>query len=123
MTGRSRENYNRNYIEYVNTFAPPTKHFKNCLSAFGVGFDKEGLAVERVEVQSPAAHWGLRVGDLLQSLGGMRILGRMDLERRVRQLSGTDGEVELSLVRNQSPLILRVPAEALSVPSAVDLGE
>lgn len=95
----------------------------NRLSAFGVGFDKEGLAVERVEVQSPAAHWGLRVGDLLQSLGGMRILGRMDLERRVRQLSGTDGEVELSLVRNQSPLILRVPAEALSVPSAVDLGE
>ena len=37
MTGRSRENYNRNYIEYVNTFAPPTKHFKTCGRAFLVG--------------------------------------------------------------------------------------
>ncbi len=37
MTGRSRENYNRNYIAYVNTFAPPTKHFKTCGRAFLVG--------------------------------------------------------------------------------------
>ncbi len=37
MTGRSRENCNRNYIAYVNSFAPPTKHFKTCGRAFGVG--------------------------------------------------------------------------------------
>ena len=37
MTGKDRENYNKNYIDYVNSFAPPTKHFKNCLRAFLVG--------------------------------------------------------------------------------------
>lgn len=37
MTGKNRENYNANYLAYVNSFAPPTKHFKNCLRAFGVG--------------------------------------------------------------------------------------
>ena len=37
MTGRSRENYNRNYLRYVNSFDPPTKHFKTCLRAFLVG--------------------------------------------------------------------------------------
>lgn len=37
MTGKNRENYNKNYIAYVNSFAPPTKHFKNCFRAFLVG--------------------------------------------------------------------------------------
>ena len=37
MTGKNRENYNKNYVDYVNSFEPPTKHFKNCLHAFGVG--------------------------------------------------------------------------------------
>ena len=37
MTGRSKENYNRNYINYVNAFDPPTQHFKTVLRAFLVG--------------------------------------------------------------------------------------
>lgn len=37
MTGRNRENYNRNYLAYVKMQDPPTKHFKNCFSAFMVG--------------------------------------------------------------------------------------
>lgn len=37
MTGRSRENYNKNYIRYVHSFAPPTHHFKTCGRAFLVG--------------------------------------------------------------------------------------
>ena len=37
MTGKNRENYNKNYVAYVNSFAPPTKHFKNCFRAFIVG--------------------------------------------------------------------------------------
>lgn len=37
MTGRSRENLNKNYIDYVHSFAPPTQHFKTCLRAFFVG--------------------------------------------------------------------------------------
>ena len=37
MTGKHRENYNRNYLEYVKSREPRTKNFKNCLAAFGVG--------------------------------------------------------------------------------------
>ena len=37
MDGKNRENYNKNYIAYVNSFAPKTNHFKNCLRAFLVG--------------------------------------------------------------------------------------
>ncbi len=37
MTGKNRENYNKNYIAYVNSFAPPTHHVKNCVRAFLVG--------------------------------------------------------------------------------------
>ena len=37
MTGRNQENFNKNYIAYVHSFEPPTKHFKKCLHAFGVG--------------------------------------------------------------------------------------
>ncbi len=32
-----KTNYNNNYLEYVKAQDPPTKHFKNCASAFGVG--------------------------------------------------------------------------------------
>lgn len=37
MTGKNKENYNQNYIDYVHAFDPPTEHFKNCLRAFLVG--------------------------------------------------------------------------------------
>ncbi|MGN0813298.1 MAG: stage V sporulation protein AC [Candidatus Coproplasma sp.] len=37
MTGKHRDNFNANYLNYVNAQDPPTKHFKNCLAAFGVG--------------------------------------------------------------------------------------
>lgn len=37
MTGKHRENYNKNYLEYVKSREPRTKHFKNCAAAFGVG--------------------------------------------------------------------------------------
>ena len=37
MTGKNRENYNKNYIAYVHSFDPPTKHFKNVYRAFLVG--------------------------------------------------------------------------------------
>ncbi len=37
MTGKNRKNYNKNYIACVHSFAPPTKHFKNCFRAYLVG--------------------------------------------------------------------------------------
>ncbi len=37
MTGKHKDNFNSNYLNYVKSQDPPTKHFKNCLAAFGVG--------------------------------------------------------------------------------------
>ena len=37
MTGKNKKNQNENYIQYVHSFDPPTKHFKNCFRAFLVG--------------------------------------------------------------------------------------
>ena len=37
LTGKNRENYNKNYVAYVHSFDPPTQHFKNCFRAFLVG--------------------------------------------------------------------------------------
>ena len=37
MTGKSSDNFNKNYLQYVKTQDPPTQHFKNCAAAFGVG--------------------------------------------------------------------------------------
>ena len=37
MTGKHKENYNANYLNYIRTQDPPTKHLKNCAAAFGVG--------------------------------------------------------------------------------------
>ena len=37
MTGKHKENYNYNYLNYIRTQDPKTKHLKNCASAFGVG--------------------------------------------------------------------------------------
>ena len=37
MAEQNARNCNENYLKYVRGLAPPTKHFKNCLSACGVG--------------------------------------------------------------------------------------
>lgn len=37
MKDKEKSFENRNYIAYVNSFAPPTKHFRNCWRAFIVG--------------------------------------------------------------------------------------
>lgn len=37
MTGRNKQNYNENYLNYVKSQDPPTKHFHNCFAAFFVG--------------------------------------------------------------------------------------
>ncbi|MCD8040275.1 MAG: stage V sporulation protein AC [Clostridia bacterium] len=37
MSKKTAAYSNTNYLNYVKRLDPPTKHFKNCLSAFGVG--------------------------------------------------------------------------------------
>ena len=57
MTGKSRENYNRNYINYVNTFDPPTQHFKTCGRAFLVGHGDRPAEADRSGARNERDHF------------------------------------------------------------------
>lgn len=75
----------------------------NELSAFGVGFDKAGIAVESVPTSSVAARIGLRAGDLIQAINGERTIDFNDI---AKYLDGSVSVQELSVIREQQPLVL-----------------
>ena len=88
MTGKNRENYNKNYIAYVNSFDPPTKHFKNCFRAFMVGgliccigqflreiFEK-AVGLSGDELASAVSIMLIFLGTLLTGLGVYDRIGR-----------------------------------------------
>lgn len=74
------------------------------LSAFGVGFDKAGIAVESVADTSEAARTGLRAGDLIQAVNGERTV---DFNTFSRWLQNSAAVREITLIREQQPLILQ----------------
>ena len=88
MTGKNRENYNKNYVDYVNSFSPPTKHFKNCLHAFGVGglictlgqffrvILEEGFGLYGDELSGTVSILLIFLGTLLTGLGVYDRIGR-----------------------------------------------
>lgn len=88
MTGKNRENYNKNYVDYVNSFSPPTKHFKNCLHAFGVGglicvigqffrvILEEGFGLYGDELSAGVSVLLIFLGTLLTGLGVYDRIGR-----------------------------------------------
>ena len=88
MTGKNRQNYNKNYIAYVNSFDPPTQHFKNCLRAFLVGgliccvgqfirYMLEGLAgLSGDELAGTTSIILIFLGTLLTGLGVYDRIGR-----------------------------------------------
>lgn len=88
MTGKNRKNYNKNYIAYVNSFAPPTKHFKNCFRAFMVGgliccvgqflrtLYGQVFALSGDELASAVSITLIFVGTLLTGLGVYDRIGR-----------------------------------------------
>ena len=88
MTGKNRENYNKNYIAYVNSFDPPTQHFKNCFRAFLVGgliccigqfmreiFEKV-IGLNGDELSSAVSILLIFLGTLLTGLGVYDRIGR-----------------------------------------------
>lgn len=80
----------------------------NELSAFGVGFDKAGIAVETVEVGSQAAQMGLHAGDLIQAIDGRRTV---DIGSMGSYLESSSLPAEsITLIRNQRSLRLTVPS-------------
>jgi len=88
MTGKDRENYNANYIEYVNSFAPPTQHFKNCFRAFVVGgliccvgqfirlFVENGFSLSGDELSGATSMLLIFLGCLLTGFGVYDRIGR-----------------------------------------------
>ncbi len=87
MTGKTKENYNSNYLNYVKTQIPPTRHFKNCLSAFGVGgliccigqfirFTLEYIGLSGDELAGTTSVVLIFLGCLLTGLGVYDRIGR-----------------------------------------------
>lgn len=70
----------------------------NALSAFGVGFDKAGIAVEQVAAASEAARMGLRAGDLIQSVNGERTVDFSAFDNFTKNCSSVN---EIVIVREQ----------------------
>ena len=88
MTGKNRKNYNKNYVAYVNSFDPPTKHFKNCFRAFMTGgflccvgqffreiFEKV-FAMSGDELSAAVSIVLIFIGTLLTGLGVYDRIGR-----------------------------------------------
>lgn len=83
------------------------------LSAFGVGFDKSGIAFERVNEDSQAAKVGLKSGDLLQSINGVRIANLVDLMRYLHTQVKQNEIQKLLIIRAQRESIVLVSASVL----------
>ena len=88
MTGKNLENYNKNYIAYVHSFAPPTQHFKNCFRAFMVGgliccvgqflreIYEKAIGLSGDELASAVSITLIFLGTLLTGLGVYDRIGR-----------------------------------------------
>lgn len=88
MTGKNTENFNKNYIAYVNSFAPPTQHFKNCFRAFLVGgliccvgqflreIYEKAIGLSGDELASAVSITLIFLGTLLTGLGVYDRIGR-----------------------------------------------
>ena len=88
MTGKNRQNYNKNYVAYVHSFDPPTQHFKNCFRAFLVGglvccigqalrtIFEQALGLYGDELASAVSVGLIFLGTLLTGLGVYDRIGR-----------------------------------------------
>lgn len=72
---------------------------------FGV---KDGLLVNSVQADSPAAKAGIKAGDVIQSVDGKAVTTANQL---VRELADKKGEVTIGLTRDKKPLSLKATLE------------
>ncbi len=72
---------------------------------FGV---KDGLLVNSVQADSPAAKAGIKAGDVIATVNGKAVTTSGEL---VKELADKDGEVTLGVTRDKKPLSLKATLE------------
>ena len=89
---------------------------KQLAAHFGV---ENGVLVNTVRENSPAAKAGLKAGDIIVEAEGNTVKGDLDL---IRAIGGKkDGDVQLTIVRDRSRQTLRVTPEAAKGFSGFDV--
>jgi S1-C subfamily serine protease len=85
------------------------------MSAYGVAFDIQGIAVEEIERRSAlGGPQGLRRGDLILELNGNRITSIEDLRKALDSVK--DGKLRLRVIRSQEEATLELEVNGLRSP-------
>lgn len=78
---------------------------------FGV---KDGLLVNRVQADTPAARAGIKAGDVICSVDGKAVVTPAEL---IKELADKEGEVTIGVTRDKKPLALKATLEPRKVPT------
>lgn len=78
---------------------------------FGV---KDGMLVNSVQADSPAAKAGIKAGDVIGSVNGKAMASSEEL---VKELADKDGEVTVGVTRDKKPLSLKATLETRKPPA------
>lgn len=78
---------------------------------FGV---KDGLLVNSVQADTPAAKAGIKAGDVIGSVNGKAVATPNEL---VKELSDKEGEVTIGVTRDKKPLSLKATLEPRKAPA------
>ena len=78
---------------------------------FGV---KDGLLVNSVQADTPAAKAGIKAGDVIGSVNGKAVATSNEL---IKELADKDGEVTIGVTRDKKPLSLKATLEPRKTPA------
>ena len=78
---------------------------------FGV---KDGLLVNSVQADTPAAKAGLKAGDVIGTINGKAVLSSSEL---VKELTDKEGEVTIGITRDKKALSLKATLEPRKAPA------
>ncbi|MFO7691603.1 MAG: PDZ domain-containing protein [Vicinamibacterales bacterium] len=78
---------------------------------FGV---KDGLLVNSVQVDTPAAKAGIKAGDVIGTVNGKTVSSSSEL---VKELADKEGEVTVGVTRDKKPLSLKATLEPRKAPA------
>ena len=78
---------------------------------FGV---KDGLLVNSVQADTPAAKAGFKAGDVIGTVNGKAVTTPDDL---IKELADKDGEVTIGVTRDKKPLALKATLESRKAPA------
>jgi serine protease Do len=78
---------------------------------FGV---KDGLLVNSVQADTPAARAGLKAGDVIGTVNGKAVTTPDEL---IKELADKDGEVTIGVTRDKKPLSLKATLEPRKAPA------